>query len=88
LSRFRAKKSGDIVITADRSPRFLMSAQTSGIPSSHGQRPNTSATAGCVRFFHSLWIAVAKFRDLGNSPGRVAAVTLHMKEQLIDVRQI
>jgi len=27
-------------------------------------------------------------RDLGNSPGRVAAVTLHMREQLIDVRQI
>jgi hypothetical protein len=41
--------------------------------------------------FHSLWMAVAKCErspDLGNSPGRVAAVTLHMREQLIDVRQI
>ena len=58
--RCAAKKSGDMVMSIERSPRRAISAHTSSIPSIHGASATIWATSSAVRSAHSAWVCIAK----------------------------
>ena len=71
-----AKKSGDIVITADHSPRRRMSAHTSWMPVSHGLEANAVSTTAGVNSLQ-IWRSAAANPRVSISPAasRVSSAT-------------